>query len=181
MVGLVGEIRAFAGNFAPEDWLVCNGSLLSVMEYQVLFSLIGTRYGGDGQTSFGLPDLRGRMAVGKGQGPGLSNRLLGQAGGAANVTLTTQNMPQHNHVVRTSSASSGNVESPSSKTSPGVLESPVGTAYGYLKATATGIAKKDLNGETVQDAGYGYYHDNLMPCIAINYIICYNGIYPERK
>ena len=181
MEGLIGEIRTFAGNYAPQNWLICNGSHLPVEDYQALYSLIGTTYGGDGRTSFDLPDLRGKMPVGKGQGPGLTSRQLGQTAGVPSVTLTTQTMPTHNHLVKTSSASSGNVESPSSSTSPGVLSSPVGTAYGYLKGTASGITKKNLNEKTIQDAGNGYPHNNLMPCMAINYIICCKGIYPEHK
>ena len=183
MEGLVGEIRAFAGNYAPVNWLICGGYLLPIIEeeYQQLFSLIGTTYGGDGRTTFRIPDLRSKMAIGKGQGSGLTYRQLGLGSGASDVTLTTETMPAHNHLVRTSSASSGNVEEPSSTTSPGVLESPVGTAYGYLKSTASGINKKNLNAETIQDAGNGYSHNNMMPCIAINYIICYKGIYPARS
>ena len=181
MEGLVGEIRAFAGNFAPVDWLSCTGTMLSIMDYQALYALIGTTYGGDGRTTFRIPDLRSKMAIGQGQGPGLTNRLVGMSGGSTDVTLEEQNLPPHSHLVKTSSASSGNVEEPSSTTSPGIVESPVGTAYGYLKGTASGITEKDLNAKTVQEAGGGYSHNNLMPCMAINYIICCKGIFPQRK
>lgn len=183
MEGLIGEIRAFAGNFAPVNWLLCNGTILPVTDsdYQALFSLLGATYGGDGRTSFGIPDLRGRMAVGQGQGPNLTHRQLGYTGGVPAVDLTTETLPEHNHLVRTSSESSGNVESPSSNTSLGVLESTEGTAFGYLKSSASGIIKRDLNEKSIQYTGDGYSHNNLMPCIAINYIICYKGIYPQRK
>ncbi len=183
MKGLIGEIRAFAGNYAPVNWLICNGNLLPVSEteYQTLFSLIGATYGGDGRTTFGLPDLRGWMAVGQGQGNGLTFRRLGDSAGVPEVTLTTETMPSHNHLVKTSSASSGNVEEPSSSTALGILESSEGTAFGYLKSSASGAIERDLNEKTVQDTGNGYSHNNMMPCIAINYIICYKGIYPQRS
>ena len=183
MEGLVGEIRAFAGNYAPVNWLICNGNLLPVSEtdYQALFSLITATYGGDGRTTFALPDLRGRMAVGQGQGSGLTYRQLGLGSGASDVTLTAETMPAHNHLVRTSSATSGNVEEPSSSTALGILESSEGTAFGYLKGSASGTIERDLNEKTVQDTGNGYSHNNLMPCMAINYIICYRGIYPQRS
>ena len=183
MEGLIGEIRAFAGNYAPVNWLICNGNLLPVSEtqYQALFSLITATYGGDGRTTFALPDLRGRMAVGQGQGPGLTHRQLGLSAGTPSVALTTETMPKHNHMVRTSSASSGNVEEPSSTTALGILESSEGTAFGYLKGSASGIIERDLNEKTVQDTGNGYDHNNVMPCMAINYIICYKGIYPDRS
>ncbi len=183
MEGLVGEIRAFAGNYAPENWLMCNGNLLPVYEtdYQQLFSLIGSAYGGDGRTIFGLPDLRSKMAIGQGQGPRLTDRQLGEGSGVSDVTLTTENLPAHNHLVRTSSATSGNVEEPSSSTALGILESSEGTAFGYLKSSASGAIERDLNEKTVQDTGNGYSHNNMMPCIAINYIICYKGIYPQRS
>jgi microcystin-dependent protein len=183
MEGLVGEIRAFAGNYAPVNWLICGGYLLPIIEeeYQQLFSLIGTTYGGDGRTTFRIPDLRSKMAIGQGQGPRLTDRQLGEGSGVSDVTLTTENLPAHNHLVRTSSATSGNVEEPSSSTALGILESSEGTAFGYLKSSASGAIERDLNEKTVQDTGNGYSHNNMMPCIAINYIICYKGIYPQRS
>ena len=147
----------------------------------LLLSLITATYGGDGRTTFALPDLRGRMAVGQGQGSGLTYRQLGLGSGASDVTLTAETMPAHNHLVRTSSASSGNVEEPSSTIALGILESSEGTAFGYLKGSASGTIERDLNEKTVQDTGNGYSHNNMMPCMAINYIICYRGIYPQRS
>src|ERR1700749_2572272 len=93
----VGEIRMFAGNFAPAGWMFCAGQLLPISEYETLFNLIGTTYGGDGQSTFGLPDLRGRLPIHMGQGVGLSTRFLSETGGVETVTLTLQQLPQHNH------------------------------------------------------------------------------------
>lgn len=185
MEGLVGEMRAFAGTYAPVNWLICNGSMLPISEtdFQQLYSLIGTAYGGDGRTNFRLPDLRGRMALGKGQGKGLSFYRLGDTGGVLDECLTEETMPEHNHIVRISSASSENVEHPSSSTLPGIIEPPEGStdAFGYLKETASGITKKELNEETILNTGNDWPHNNVMPCMAITYIICYKGIYPQRK
>src|SRR5215213_5859350 len=93
----IGEIRMFAGNFAPRGWALCNGQLLSISQNTALFSLLGTMYGGNGQTTFALPDLRGRVPLHFGQGPGLSNYVEGEVGGTETVTLTTGEMPSHNH------------------------------------------------------------------------------------
>ena len=95
----VGEIRMFGGNFAPSNWAFCNGQTLAISQYQVLFTLIGTTYGGNGTTTFNLPNLQGQLAVGMGQGGGLSNYALGQMGGVESVTLTTSTMPSHNHLL----------------------------------------------------------------------------------
>ena len=99
MTPYIGEIRAFAGNFAPYGWQLCSGQLISISANEVLFTLVGTTYGGDGVTTFGLPDLRGKALVNQGQAPGLTNRTLGQAGGTETVTLLLSNLPQHNHNV----------------------------------------------------------------------------------
>ena len=97
MEGTIGEIRMFAGNFAPRYWAFCQAQLISIASNTALFSILGTTYGGNGQTTFGLPDFRGRVAVGVGTGPGLSNVVLGEMGGSSTITLTTNNMPAHNH------------------------------------------------------------------------------------
>src|SRR5258705_5310213 len=99
----VGEIRMFAGNFAPTVWMLCEGQLLPISESETLFQLIGTTYGGDGQSTFGLPDLQGRAPLHMGQGPGLSNYIIGQLSGTESVTLTTNQIPSHNHLAMISS------------------------------------------------------------------------------
>ncbi|MCI1780212.1 MAG: tail fiber protein [Bacteroidales bacterium] len=182
MDGLIGEIRVFSGNYAPENWLICDGTQLpiSTQDYQALFSLIGTSYGGDGVTYFALPDFRGNVAIGVGQGINLTNRRMGERGGNSEVSLTIQSMPEHSHFARTSSALSNNEEHPSSSTMLGSVESSESGSYGYIKNTASGITNKNLNEATVQECGSGYPHNNVMPCTAINYIICYKGIYPQR-
>ena len=102
MEGTIGEIRGFGGNFAPRAWAFCNGQLLSIAQNQALFSILGTTYGGDGRTTFGLPDLRGRMPIGAGTGPGLSTRKLGARSGTDTVTLTRNQIPSHTHTVTNS-------------------------------------------------------------------------------
>src|SRR5579872_1398054 len=103
----IGAIVLFCGNFAPAGWALCNGQLLSISQWTALFSILGTTYGGNGQTTFGLPDLRGRVPIHPGQGPGLSNYVLGQAGGVETVTLAIQNLPAHNHSLNGDNAAGG--------------------------------------------------------------------------
>lgn len=165
----VGEIRMFAGNFAPDGWLFCSGQLLPISGFEPLFNLIGTIYGGDGQTTFALPDLRGRIPVHIGQGPGLSNYVIGQAGGTESVTLTPQQMPSHTH---------GHFASAS-------LATPAGDPTGLTAdAGATAIYGPDtpsvpLNPAAVAAAGGNQPHDNMAPFLALNFIISAFGIFPS--
>src|ERR1700726_881868 len=107
----VGEIRIFAGNFAPSGWMFCEGQLLPISEYETLFNLIGTTYGGDGQTTFALPDLRGRVPISMGQAPNTSNYTIGQNGGTESITLSNAQMPQHSHFANKTGVGSNNVPS----------------------------------------------------------------------
>ena len=168
----LGEINIFCGNFAPYGFEFCNGQLLSIAEYDALYALLGTTYGGDGQTTFGLPDLRGRLPVGSnGQGPGLSNYPLGQQGGAENVTVTTAQLPVHTHSLPASSA-------------PGTLASPqnavpadngAGGAQ-YVAAPATTLPATPLG-----SAGSSQAHSNIQPVLVVNYIIATQGLFPSRS
>lgn len=165
----VGEIRMFAGNFAPRGWAFCDGQLLAVSQNDTLFSLFGTIYGGDGRTTFGLPDLRGRVPVHYGNGPGLSNRSIGAKGGTERVTLTANEAAAHSHAfsASTSAASdtspAGNV--PATSGSSNIYGSNVGTA---MSAGAIG------------NTGNSQSHDNLMPTQCIHFIVALFGIYPSR-
>lgn len=168
----VGEIRMFAGNFAPRGWAFCDGQLLEVSQNDALFSLLGTIYGGDGRTTFGLPDMRGRIPVHAGQGPGLSPRRLGSALGSETVTLTTNELPPHGH---TWSASGGNA----ANTSPG------GNGYAAtLNADQYRDTASDLRGmsaSAVTDTGGSRAHSNVMPFQCVHFIIALFGIYPSRN
>ena len=166
----VGEIRMFAGNFAPRGWAFCDGQLLAVSQNDALFSLLGTIYGGDGRTTFGLPDLRGRIPIHAGHGPGLSERRLGAKGGEEKVTLTVNQLPSHGHPFTATSAPSTD-NNPQGKQ---VGESP--SVDLYIESTPT----ENLSSEAVSKVGGSRSHTNLMPFLCIHFIIALVGIYPSR-
>ncbi|MEX1033826.1 MAG: tail fiber protein [Cellvibrionaceae bacterium] len=170
----IGEIRMFAGNYAPESWALCDGSLLSIAAHDALFSLIGTTYGGDGQSNFALPDLRGRLPMGQGTGPSLTPRTMGEHFGTETVTLTERELPAHNHVftATTTAATGANPD--------GNLFADTGNDTLYVPDPPSPDLKT-MNAKTVANAGTSQPHDNIMPSVAMNYIICLNGIYPSRN
>ncbi|MEM9553805.1 MAG: tail fiber protein [Acidobacteriota bacterium] len=167
----VGEVRMFAGNFAPRGWAFCDGQLLAVSQNDALFSLLGTIYGGDGRTTFGLPDLRGRVPIHAGSGPGLSPRRLGAKAGAENVTLTVNQLPSHTHAMQASNQLANNLD-------------PVGRA---LAPTAFGdvytpdLAPENMNSQSITNVGGSRSHTNLQPFLCIHFIIALFGIYPSRN
>ena len=169
----VGEIRMFGGNFAPAGWSLCEGQLLPISENEVLFQLIGTTYGGDGQSTFCLPDLRGRIPIHQGQGPGISNMILAQQFGSETTTLTVNQIPPHNHNIL-GSASVGNSTGISNST---IAAGTVGRVY----TTDTDPANlSDLNPGTLINSGGSQPHNNLMPYRCINFIISLFGIFPSQ-
>lgn len=172
----IGQIILFAGNFNPRNFALCQGQLLAIATNQALFSILGTTYGGDGRTTFALPDLRGRAPVSSGQGPGLPNMVLGQTGGAENVALTTLQMPAHIHMVNASSngATTGN---PQNAVYAKAVDAGSGSEYQIYQQNGT----VPLNGNAMASAGGNQPHNNLPPLIALNYIICTSGIYPSRN
>lgn len=167
----VGEIRMFAGTFAPRGWADCDGQLLAISQNDALFSLLGTIYGGDGRTTFGLPDLRGRIPLHAGSGPGLSNRPLGQKGGQERVTLVSNQLPSHSHVMEGVSAMGGT----NLPTGRFLANSLGGNAYAVASPDAT-LA----TGASPDSAGGTQPHNNLQPCQVIRFIIALVGIYPSR-
>lgn len=173
----IGEIRMFSGNYAPQDWHMCDGSALLISSYQALYSLIGTTYGGDGVTKFNLPDLRGRLPIGQGQGQGRTNRVLGQRGGENTVTLTTPNLPTHTHPFNT-------VATPATDKTFGpnnVLAQTASTEPHYLPDGTTGATALTTNAGTIGTTGGGQPHANTMPSLALNFIIALNGTYPTQN
>ncbi|MFC2015151.1 phage tail protein [Chloroflexota bacterium] len=166
----VAEIKIFAGNFAPRSYAFCEGQLLPIAQNTALFSLVGTIYGGDGRTTFGLPNLQGRAAMQPRQGLGLSQRQLGQVGGMETVTLTEAQLPTHNHALQATEEDA-------------VQTDPTGMAYAtadsdvYKENAATTVG---MSSETTSTGG-SHAHNNMQPSLALNYIIALTGVYPSRN
>ena len=167
----VGEIRMFAGTFAPRGWALCDGQLLSVTGNDALFSLLGTIYGGDGRATFGLPDLRGRIPLHQGSGPGLSPRKIGAEFGEQTETLAANEVASHSHSVQVSSAG-------------GTQNNPAGS---YVAASPTvrvyrpGVPTDALDSAAVTPTGGGQSHDNMMPFLCVTFIIALVGVFPSRN
>lgn len=173
----VGEIRAVGFNFAPRGWALCQGQLLPIAQNTALFSLLGTTYGGDGRTTFALPDLRSRLVVSPGQGPGRSNYTLGQASGTETVGLLSQHVPAHTHgltgVAVRVNGGTANVASPA-----GTLLAATEELH-YSSGSSVEMATGIING-TAQVVGGNAGHPNLMPYLAMSYVIALQGIFPSR-
>lgn len=182
MEGYLAEIRMFAGNFAPRGWMFCQGQTLSIAQWTAVFALVGTTYGGNGQTTFGLPDFRGRVGVGTGTGPGLPPINLGQMAGSNTVTLTAAQMPSHSHTV------SGNA-SMACKAGAGNSDSPVGnipasSASDEIYSAPAGgngtMAPVSFSGST-SIAGGSQPFSVMQPYLGMNFIFCVEGIFPSRN
>lgn len=176
MEAFIATILLFAGNFAPRGWLFCQGQLLPINQNQALFSLLGTTYGGDGVTTFALPDLRSRVPVGAGQGPGLTNRALGEKGGTETVALSAEQLPAHTHQLLASTAPA-DLNDPTNA----ALAQTVDPSYTpgppvYAKDAPT----VPMMAGSVGAAGGSQSHPNMPPYLGLNYIICLEGIYPSR-
>lgn len=168
----LGEIRLFAGNFAPKGWALCNGQLMPITQNTALFSLLGTQYGGDGKTTFALPNFQGRAPVHRGQGPGLTDRRVGQSGGTPTVTLLTSEMPAHSHVPNASTApTQGNPEGAVWSNTPGLRGTPIYAANAdtYMSSMAIGVT------------GNSQPHNNMQPYLGLNFIIALQGVFPPRS
>ncbi len=168
----IGEVRIFAGNFAPLGWMLCDGQLLAIAQYDALFALIGTTYGGDGQTTFALPDLRGRVPLHFGTGPGLSTRTIGELSGSEAVTLTTGQMAAHTHPPLALGAT-GSSPTPGGNFWAGVS---AGAIYNATDPAPAAV----MNAAAVLPVGGGQPHDNIEPFQCVNFIIAVEGIYPTQ-
>jgi microcystin-dependent protein len=174
----VGQVIMFGGNFAPAGWMTCSGQLLPISEYETLFNLIGTTYGGDGQSTFGLPDLQGRVPIHNGQGTGLSSYVIGGASGTESVTLNSQQIPAHNHFIGIPSAPA-NQSVPASNT---IMASENSNAPGGGNAftyAAAGGPQTAMIASSIQASGGNQPHNNIQPVMAVTYCISLFGIFPS--
>ena len=172
MDSFIGSIMLFAGNFAPRGWAFCQGQLLPINQNQALFAILGTTYGGDGRTTFALPDLRGRTPTGAGQGPGLSPVNLGQMAGSASVTLQQSNLPAHSHPLY--SGGSANAFAPAGNLS--AEESNQQT-----QVYASGAPAGQMSAQAIGSAGGNQPISVMQPYLGMNYIICLQGIFPSQS
>lgn len=179
MEGYIGEIRLFAGNFAPRGWVFCNGNQYSIAEYNAAYSILGSVFGGNDQTYFNVPDLCGRVAVGTGQGNGLSNISLGQKGGNETVVMTTSQMPAHTHTANATITFPSFSEGGNSGSSQGAILAGLQGAYS-TDAPDTFIAPA-ANSGTLSPTGGNLPFGIVQPIMVTNYIICLVGIYPSRN
>ena len=178
MDSYLGEIRAFCGDYAPDKWMFCEGQLLPIARQTALFSILGTMYGGDGKVTFALPDLRGAVPIGQGQGPDLTQRYVGESGGAAAVALLASEMPAHNHLAN-GVTTSGKSKTPAntmvwSQVDTGGREPDPVNMYATPPNTT-------MNPGALAPAGNGQPHNNMQPFLAVRFIICYDGIFPPRS
>jgi microcystin-dependent protein len=187
--GFLGEVKMFAGNFAPRGWALCEGQVLAISQNTALFSLLGSTYGGDGRTTYALPDLRSRVPVGTGNGPGLLNYRLGQQGGAENNTLTVNQLPSHTHLATGTVTPNASTEKATSDDPTGkypsaavypISRSELKPVLTYGDTTNAKMGSNPVN-VTVSNTGGNQAINNIQPYISINYIICINGTFPSRN
>lgn len=171
----IGEIRLFGFSRVPTGWMSCDGSLQSISQYEALFALLGTTYGGDGQNTFALPDLRGQVPLHNGTGPGLTTRVIGESGGSENVTLLPSQLPAHSHSFSATSLSA-------TATAPGSTVELGAIAGDTMYVTdLTGTTAVAMSPSSISVAGGTQPHDNLMPTLTVQYCIASEGIYPPQS
>jgi microcystin-dependent protein len=168
----LGEIRMFGGNFNPRGWAFCRGQLLPIAQNDALYALIGTTFGGDGQVTFGLPDMQGRRPISQGQGPGLSSYVVGQAAGVESIQLLNSQLPAHTHLIAAVSHA-GNSNIPTNN---------FWAAWSDNQYDTGGVPNTQLAAGTIgASAGTGTAHSNLSPSLAVNFIIALAGVFPSRN
>jgi microcystin-dependent protein len=167
----MGEIRIFAGSFAPAGWMTCEGQLLPISENDALFVVLGTTYGGDGQETFGLPDLRGRVPVHQGTGPGLGSYVIGEEAGVESVSLTTNQIPVHNHAMLVSQ-DQGSGTAPANEV---IGSNPT------VQLFRPGVASQTFDPSALSPVGGSQPHDNMQPFLVMTYIISLFGLFPTQN
>jgi len=173
----VAEIRIFAGNFAPRSWALCNGQIIAISQNTALFSLLGTTYGGDGRTTFALPNLQGRVPMHPGSGPGLTTRRLGEHIGTETVTLTEAQMANHTHTMR-GSEDTGTSNDPTGCIPAKFPGERGGAPNAYQSAPTNWV---QMASSILGTTGGNSAHNNMQPYLALNFIIALQGIYPSRS
>ena len=168
----VAEIRMFGGNFAPTGWALCNGQLMPISQNTALFSLLGTTYGGDGKSTFGLPNLQGSVPIAQGQGNGLTDRVLGEQSGTENVTLLQSEIPQHTHAINAYSDDPADVNQPS----PAVI---LGGTAGLSLYSAT-ANNTTMNPQALSVYGSSLPHNNMQPFLTVTFMIALQGVFPPE-
>jgi len=172
----IAEIKMFGGNFAPRNYALCNGQIMAISQNTALFSLLGTTYGGNGTTTFALPNMQGRAPVHQGNGAGIDPVVLGEMAGEPSVTLTTGNLPAHTHPLSGATIANSNPgETPASNTL------FTNSAPNQLYATALGTGGLNLAPQTITTAGGSQPHNNLQPYLAVTFIIALQGVFPARN
>lgn len=171
MDAFIAEIRLFAGNFPPAGWAFCNGQILPISQNTALFSLIGTFYGGDGRSTFALPNLQASFPISQGQGPGLTSRSVGETGGEAEVTLNINELAEHSHTLQAAGAATTGTAGPAVSLAP----TASGAAIYHAPTNPVAMAPTSIGA-----AGGGRPHNNLQPLLAVNFIIALQGIFPAR-
>jgi len=177
----IAEVRGFAGNFAPRGTAYCDGQLLAISQNDALFSIVGTMYGGDGRTTFGLPDLRGRTPLGYGSGPGLTARQIGAKGGAQTVTLNQLELPGHTHQTSAVAKATSDLADTSAAGGEFFAESPDGASWAPGTSSSKNKMKNGTAKATISNTGGSQAHNNLSPYLGIRYIIALVGTYPSRS
>ena len=170
----VAEVRIFPFNFPPTGWAFCDGQLLPLSQNTALFSLLGTTYGGDGKSTFGLPDMQGNAPMQQGQGQGLSLRDLGEQSGVESITLLVSEIPAHTHALRAHNGDQADAQNPSPTTS--LAQSANG--FAYQSNTTQNLTT--LNFQALSSAGGGLPHNNMQPYLTLNFCIALQGIFPQR-
>ena len=174
----LGEIKLFAGNFQIRSWAYCNGQLLSIAQNDALYTLLGTTYGGDGVNTFALPNLQSRIALHQGTGGGLTTRVLGEASGVENATVSSAQLPSHTHQV-IALTGAATATSPSN-TLPAAPSNATGELL-YVTGSSTGNTDSPPNATAVSSAGGNVPHNNIMPVLALNYLIALEGVFPQQN
>ena len=177
----LGQITMFGGNFAPRGWALCQGQLLPISQYAALFSILGTSFGGNGTTNFGLPDLRGRVPVHPGTGAGLSTYVMGEMTGQEHITLSSSNMPEHNHLVNAVTGGGSSQTTPQNTLPAAVTVSHPVPEFPTTNVYSSATGNTTMNPTMIGEAGGSTPHTLIQPVLAINFIISLVGIFPSRN
>jgi microcystin-dependent protein len=177
----IGEIKVFAGNFAPRGWAFCSGQILAISQNSALFNLIGTTYGGNGTTTMALPDMRGRLCISQGQGSGLTNRTIGEAAGVETVTLITNQMPSHTHTMMAYDTLATSPDPTGRALAKAPPANPTQDSLFYLNPNVGAPNTPAQPADTIGIAGGSQPHENMAPFLALHYIIALEGVFPSRN